>query len=150
LRLRTPVLLLALAAIVPLTPGAAGAAVTKKAPATHVVPCNDGSGKSARLWYYGREAYLARTAKSWAADNPCKSWMIVTFPGLSASEPYGDALSVAPGAKFQRSSGWLFADEDEDVEPYMSETRYERCWMGWSYHEVRKNGHGKFRPYQAC
>jgi hypothetical protein len=130
----------------------AGAAVTKKpSTATHVIPCEDGSSKVARVWFptVYPKGYRGGSAKlSWAADNPCFRWLVMTFPGDSASDPYGAALSVAPGAHFQRSSQFFFADTEGREQFYMADAKLgtSACEMGWSYFEVRKNGGGKFRP----
>src|SRR5688572_1192537 len=71
-----------------LLPSPAGAGTITKDPskATHVIPCGDGSGKSARLWfthtseptgeYLGNVHYRGAGESSWAADNPCTKWML--------------------------------------------------------------------------
>ena len=72
-RLRTALIPLAATLVIALSPSAAFAKVTKSPKtATHVLPCNDGSGKTAYVWYNGwndSEAHPQAQWKSWAVKN---------------------------------------------------------------------------------
>jgi hypothetical protein len=108
---------------------------------THVLPCNDGSGRSARVWYYGPE----HDETSWGAQNPCRDqWIVMDFPGASASDPYGTGLSVAPLTGFtQPVNGRYQADEEgwEDIslqpEPFDGTSG---CPVGYSLSEFLPDG----------
>jgi hypothetical protein len=68
----------------------AGAAVPNR-PASATIPCNDGSGKSARIWH--RPGQLA-------AKNPCRRWLELDYGGQSYNGAFDDAYVLAPGAHF--------------------------------------------------
>ncbi len=79
----------------------AGAAVPKT-PAKYTVPCNDGSGKSAQVWYHSQtpaNPYLSEIIK-FAAKNPCREWLAIPYGGYYASSAPDSELLVAPAAHF--------------------------------------------------
>lgn len=73
----------------------AGAAVPTK-PAKVTVPCNDGSGDSARVWHTTSKGRLTKLA----ADNPCTGWLALNYGLTYGSGAARDQLTIAPGAHF--------------------------------------------------
>jgi len=150
LRLRTILLPLAASLASALVPDAAFAKDTKSPKdATQVLPCNDGSHKDALVWY-------TPGAKSWAVDNKCQTkWVIIDGMGASQSDPYGEALSVAPKTKFQTRSQWITSDFDDGT-PGMSlsskawDGSESTCRYGYTLWEVGPKDHGRFRHVFTC
>ena len=107
---------------------------------THVVPCDDGTGKSAVVWYHHRGP------GPWAAYNGCQDqWLVMRFPGDSVSDPYGDVLSVAPGAHFPDGPDTPgFSADSEDAESFSLSSRpYDGtrgCPVGYSLWKVEVDG----------
>jgi hypothetical protein len=149
LRLRTIVVPLATVLASALVPGAAFAKVTKNPKnATHVLPCDDGSHKNALVWY-------TTDAKSWAVDNQCKTkWVVVDGMGASQSDPYGEALSVAPKTKFQTRTQWITSDFEDGPSMSLSPKPWDgtegTCSYGYTLWEIGPKDHGRFRHVFDC
>jgi hypothetical protein len=73
----------------------AGAAVPTTSP-TDTVGC--ANGKTARVWTHFQSN--DQKLDLLAAENPCDRWLEIAWPGLSASDPYGDWIYVAPHSTF--------------------------------------------------
>ena len=116
---------------------------------TEVLACDDGTGKSAVVWYHHREE-----PGPWAAYNGCQDqWIEMSFPGDSVSDPYGDILSVAPGAHFpDGSANPGFSADSEGAESFSLSSRpYDGthgCPVGYSLWKVEADG--EFERIVSC
>lgn len=147
-----PVVVIAAAALVP---GAAFAKVTKNPEqATHVIRCDDGSKRIARVWWNAwndTEAHPTESAwKTWAVDNPCKRWLIINAPGDSESDPYGATLSIAPKTSFQTSRYWGSPDSDDALGIFLAEGPNTTCRWGYDLYQVGPKDHGRWRTIAIC
>ena len=129
----------------PSSPGGDPSEVVTGEPPTHVLPCNDGSGQDARVWYYGPE----HEETTWAAQNPCRDqWIVMDFPGASASDPYGSGLSVAPGTAFHDPVGGRFQADEEGWEQIELSPRpfdgTRGCPVGYGLWEYLNDGQFHF------
>ena len=153
MRLRTVLVPLVATIASALVPSAAFAKVTKSPRmATHVLPCNDGSGKTAYVWYNGwndSEAHPEASWKSWAVKNPCGKWLIINAPGDSESDPYGAALSVAPKTNVQSHESLPSPDSDDALGIYLSNSP-RVCSYGYMLYEIAQKDHGHMRFVEDC
>jgi hypothetical protein len=120
--------------------------------ATHVLACNDGSGKTAMVWYNGyqdADAHPQANWKTWAVKNPCQRWLIIDAPGDSVSDPYGGALSVAPKTNFQSHDAPPSPDSDEALGVYLSPSP-ESCSYGYMLYQIGPKDHGHMRFIEDC
>jgi hypothetical protein len=114
---------------------------------TEVLACDDGTGKSAVVWYDHEGP------GPWAAYNGCQDqWIVMSFPGDSVSDPYGDMLSVAPGAYFPDDPTYLrFSADSEGAESFSLESApYDGthgCPVGYS---LWKLADGAFERILSC
>jgi len=141
------------AALASLALAAPASAKVTKSPntATHVLPCADGTKNVARVWYNGwrdskRPGYGAKT---FAVTNPCKLWVIIDAPGDSVSDPYGEALSIAPKTSFQTHDGPPSPDSDEALSIGLGYGP-AGCDYGYTLWQVGPKDHGRSRFSESC
>jgi hypothetical protein len=118
----------------------AGAAVPKKERPKRTVDCNDGSGKTARVWYTVKSRH---TMTRLAADNPCDKWLGIVWnrPG-AGSENGSSILLVAPRTHFHRHVNFQIND---GVGARIDE-RWQLCNGSWfSSWYVLPNEKGRIR-----
>ena len=153
MRFRTVLVPLVASLATGLVPSAAFAKVTKSLKtATHVLPCNDGSGKTAYVWYNGwndADAHPEATWKTWAVKNPCQRWLIIDAPGDSVSDPYGGALSVAPKTNVQSHESPPSPDSDGALSISLSNAP-AGCSYGYMLYEIGPKDHGHMRFIEDC
>jgi hypothetical protein len=117
---------------------------------THVLPCEDSSGETARVWYYGPESDV----DTWGAQNPCEDyWIVIELPGDSVSDPYGAALSIAPGAQFHHMAEGFTTDSPGGERVRLSSGPLDgtgRCPVGFALYELRPEHDGRFERIGSC
>jgi hypothetical protein len=117
---------------------------------TDVLPCQDGSGETAMVWYYGPES----DEETWGAQNGCEDqWIVIDLPGDSVSDPYGAALSIAPGAQFHHKAEGFTADSPGAGSVYLSPQPLDGtdgCPVGYTLYELRPEHDGRFRRIGSC
>lgn len=127
MRLRTPLLLLAVAAA--LFPGTAHAAVPQRLKPDYTLACGK---KAAHVWNTGSKV---------AAKNKCRQWLVIRHWTSSQSNPSLSYISVAPGAHFNWPLAWN--DIGEGFEVSLASAPHP-CG-----HRIAKNSHGK-NTWTAC